>query len=75
MRVLSYVISDPGRYSMIGYPDIWIPIEITNHYIINYAYFYSGLYYFVKTEDIFLYVKIHCYIADRNKKIPNSKII
>ena len=30
MRVLGYVISDSGRYSKFGYPDIRIPVEITN---------------------------------------------
>ena len=29
MRVLGYVISDSGRYSKFGYPDIRIPVEIT----------------------------------------------
>ena len=30
MRVFGYVISDSGRYSLIGYLDIQIPDEITN---------------------------------------------
>ena len=29
-RVFGYVISDSGRYSVIGYPDIQIPVEITS---------------------------------------------
>ena len=28
--VLKYVISDSGKYSGFGYPDIQIPVEITN---------------------------------------------
>ena len=28
-RVLGYVISDSGKYSGFGYPDIRIPVEIT----------------------------------------------
>ena len=32
MRVLGYVISDSGRYSKFGYPDIRIPVEITTKY-------------------------------------------
>ena len=31
MRVLGYVISDSGRYSKFGYPDIRIPVEITSY--------------------------------------------
>ena len=30
IRVLGYVISDSGKYSGFGYPDIRIPIEITS---------------------------------------------
>ena len=29
-RVLGYVISDSGKYSGFGYPDIRIPVEITS---------------------------------------------
>ena len=29
IRVLGYVISDSGKYSGFGYPDIRIPVEIT----------------------------------------------
>ena len=30
IRVLGYVISDSGKYSGIGYPDIRVPVEITS---------------------------------------------
>ena len=30
IRVLGYVISDLSKYSGFGYPDIWIPVEITS---------------------------------------------
>ena len=29
IRVLGFVISDSGKYSGFGYPDIQIPVEIT----------------------------------------------
>ena len=32
-RVLGYVISDSGKYSGFGYPDIRIPVEITSLYL------------------------------------------
>ena len=39
MRVLRYVISDSGRYSKFGYPDIRIPVEITGKYPLIYCLF------------------------------------
>ena len=29
MVLLRYVVSDLDKYSTIGYPNIWVPIEIT----------------------------------------------
>ena len=35
IRVFGYVISDSGKYSGFGYPDIQVPVEITNLSILN----------------------------------------